>query len=65
MRALTKLHYTVLHTGLLLWPANLCCDWSSGAIDNVVRWSDYRNIDSLALVLAFVYLFCFCFNFGS
>ncbi len=53
-RWLTKSHYTALHTGLLLYPRDLACDWSSGAIDPVLSLADSRNIYSAAMYLSLV-----------
>ena len=35
------------HVLVLLWPAQLCCDWSTGAIDLVTSPADARNLLTL------------------
>lgn len=49
-----------LHAWLLVWPVGLCCDWSSGAIDNIRELGDVRNLGTLAMYLVLVCTqFCF------
>ncbi|EGD76403.1 transmembrane and tetratricopeptide repeat containing 4 [Salpingoeca rosetta] len=59
LRALTKNYYVFLHAWLLLFPAELCCDWSSFGIPNITAVSDPRNVQTAAmyttLVLGVVY----------
>lgn len=55
-RALTKNLYVTLHAFLMLFPKDLCCDWSDSSIPVVDTVFDTRvyGIASLYLVLAFL-----------
>eukprot|EP00040_Diaphanoeca_grandis_P010659 m.54633 g.54633 ORF g.54633 m.54633 type:complete len:733 (-) comp21947_c0_seq1:71-2269(-) len=46
-RALTKFYYCVLHFWLLVFPFDLCCDWSSFGIVSIESFTDPRNMASL------------------
>lgn len=41
-RILTKSYYVVLHLWVLLFPFDLCCDWSSFGIPNIESFQDIR-----------------------
>jgi tetratricopeptide (TPR) repeat protein len=51
-RALTQHYLASRHLWLLLWPAQLCCDWASGSIPLVTEVTDER------MVLTFVLYTC-------
>lgn len=53
-RVLTKNLYVALHAWLLVYPVNLCCDWSAKSIDLVQSIYDARNCGTLLLYIVLV-----------
>ena len=47
---MTKMYYTAMHYGLLVWPAALSCDRSGGSIPLVESIFDARNVAFVVLV---------------
>ena len=56
VRAVTLSYYAAVNAGLLLYPNNLCSDWSFGTIPLLESLADHRVIYILALIAALVYL---------
>eukprot|EP00055_Hartaetosiga_balthica_P018228 m.130881 g.130881 ORF g.130881 m.130881 type:complete len:637 (+) comp9473_c2_seq1:91-2001(+) len=63
-RVLNKSYYVFLHSWLLVFPAQLCCDWSSYGVEIIEEWGDYRNVQTLSLLLFLVYTL-YLLLFGS
>ncbi|XP_076312549.1 protein O-mannosyl-transferase Tmtc3-like isoform X2 [Tachypleus tridentatus] len=55
-RQLTYNYLLSVNTWLLLFPFNLCCDWTMGTIPLVESFTDPRNIATLGVYLALVLL---------
>ncbi|XP_067118207.1 protein O-mannosyl-transferase Tmtc3-like [Centruroides vittatus] len=48
-RQMTYNFLSVLNFGLLLYPLNLCCDWSMGTVPLVTSFWDIRNLGTVCL----------------
>ncbi|CAG0896108.1 unnamed protein product [Cyprideis torosa] len=48
IRQLTFNYLLPLNFWLLLFPADLCCDWTMGTVPLISGWADPRNLTSLA-----------------
>ncbi|XP_022238245.1 transmembrane and TPR repeat-containing protein CG4050-like [Limulus polyphemus] len=55
-RQLTYNYLLAVNTWLVLFPFNLCCDWTMGTIPLVESFMDPRNIATLGVYLALVLL---------
>jgi len=54
VRHLTYNYLVSVNTWLLLYPCDLCCDWTMGTVPLIESWMDPRN---LATVATFAVLF--------
>ncbi|XP_022249300.1 transmembrane and TPR repeat-containing protein CG4050-like [Limulus polyphemus] len=54
VRHLTYNYLLSQNIWLLLFPYDLCCDWTMGTIPLVERFSDVRNINTIAMYVSFV-----------
>jgi hypothetical protein len=45
-------YFQALHMWLLLWPKNLCFDWSHDVIPLVTCWEDTRNLLTAGVLVA-------------
>jgi hypothetical protein len=48
VRQLTYNYLVSLNAWLLLFPCELCCDWTMGTVPLVESWLDHRNLATLA-----------------
>ncbi|XP_054720816.1 protein O-mannosyl-transferase Tmtc3-like [Uloborus diversus] len=48
-RQLTFNYLVALNSWLLLFPSDLCCDWTMGSVPLVKSWADPRNLATVAL----------------
>tara|TARA_R110002050_G_scaffold293876_1_gene451023 strand:- start:1198 stop:2529 length:1332 start_codon:yes stop_codon:yes gene_type:complete len=56
-RLLSKLYVQVRYALLLLYPQDLCCEWSYNCIPAIQTISDPRNLITLTLFMTILYLF--------
>lgn len=68
-RQLTYLYLVPLNLLLLIYPSNLCCDWTMQSVPLVKRFTDYRNIVTLMVftVILILSIKCLkeCMNFWT
>lgn len=56
-------HYLIsLNTWLLLFPCDLCCDWTMGSVPLISSFYDPRNISIVIMYLTFIALAQAAFN---
>ncbi|XP_066909722.1 protein O-mannosyl-transferase Tmtc3 [Halyomorpha halys] len=56
-------HYLIsLNTWLLLFPCDLCCDWTMGSVPLISSFSDPRNISTVIMYLTLITLAHTAFN---
>ncbi|XP_076332869.1 protein O-mannosyl-transferase Tmtc3-like isoform X2 [Tachypleus tridentatus] len=56
-RQLTYNYLLSLNAWLLLYPCDLCCDWTMGSIPLVTTLYDFRNLATVVLYVYFVVIF--------
>ncbi|XP_067130924.1 protein O-mannosyl-transferase Tmtc3-like [Centruroides vittatus] len=61
-RQLTYNYLLSINAWLLLFPCDLCCDWSMGTVPLVTTFTDFRNLSTLALYLTFFILLRTAYN---
>ncbi|XP_023348903.1 transmembrane and TPR repeat-containing protein 3-like, partial [Eurytemora carolleeae] len=64
-RTLSYLVLPAYNIGLLLCPANLCCDWTMGSISLITSISDLRNLLTLFLGAYLVHTALIIFKSGT
>ncbi|VDO60358.1 unnamed protein product [Schistosoma margrebowiei] len=57
-RRLTHLYLVPVNLGLLIFPSNLCADWTLGSLKLIQGWADPRNILTL-MAFSFILLLVF------